>query len=67
KPATPVIKMTQCATLFLFTDNKFDFLVAAVAEAAKTTVINLLMSPLWWKFKAPASLSMKVLSNAVGY
>ncbi|KIJ08667.1 hypothetical protein PAXINDRAFT_158073 [Paxillus involutus ATCC 200175] len=67
KPATPVTKTTQCAPFIFFTDSKFDFFVAAVAEAAKTTVVNLPMSRLWWKFETPASLPMKVLSNAVGY
>jgi hypothetical protein len=67
KPATVTTKSSHCNPFIFTIDTSFDAFIQAVANAAKTTTMNLTVSRLRWKFETPASLPMKLLTDEVGF
>jgi len=67
KPAAVITKSSQCNPFIFTIDTSFDAFIRAVANAAKTTTMNLTVSRLRWKFETPASLPMKLLTDEVGF
>ncbi|KAG2157039.1 hypothetical protein DEU56DRAFT_750243 [Suillus clintonianus] len=67
KPAAIITKSSQCNPFIFTIDTSFNMFIRAVADAAKTTTMNLTVSRLRWKFETPASLPMKLLTDEVGF
>ncbi|KAG1860248.1 hypothetical protein DFJ58DRAFT_874432 [Suillus subalutaceus] len=62
-----IMKSTQCNPFIFMIDSSFKAFVREVASAAKTMMSNLMLSHLRWKFKTPASLPTKLLTDEVGF
>ncbi|KAG1777541.1 hypothetical protein EV702DRAFT_1045283 [Suillus placidus] len=62
-----VMKSIQCNPFIFTVESTFKAFVQEVASAAKTTMANLTLSRLRWKFETPASLPMKLLTDEIGF
>lgn len=60
-------KLAQCNPFIFTVKDSFNTFVDAVADAADTMPWHLTMSRLHWRFKTPANLQPKLLTNEVGY